>query len=283
MTDLQLDTLEAKGLIRLAAFKPELEYLFRHALVQDTAYESLLKQERRALHRLVGDALESLYPDRHGDLAAVLAMHFEQAGDIDRAIRYLIEASEFAWARNAIVEAFDLFGRAAALLPPPSDADDEAMMRRRIQIGIGQSRSGMAFLSEGKQLEILTPALEQSERLGDLRLIAEVNLHAAVMRQMRGDRPGADPELKRQLDRVAEIARELNDPLIAALPKSIIGLMQVFTGNMLRGSPGPRGGRPVTRAETRLRGLIVRPGSAGNRLRPTGRIRQGGGGCQAIK
>ena len=123
-TDLQLDTLEAKGLIRLAQFQPELEYLFRHALVQDTAYESLLKQERRQLHRLVGDALEDLYPDRRGDLAAVLAMHFEQAGDTDRAIRYMMAAAQFAYERNAIVESFELYGRAAALLPAPADDDD---------------------------------------------------------------------------------------------------------------------------------------------------------------
>ena len=83
MAELELDTLESKGLIRVAAIQPELEYLFRHALVQDAAYESLLKQERRSLHRLVGDALEQLYPERHGELAAVLARHFEQAGEPD--------------------------------------------------------------------------------------------------------------------------------------------------------------------------------------------------------
>ena len=80
MTDLQLDTLEARGLIRVATLQPELEYLFRHALLQDTAYGSLLKQERRALHQVVGQTLEELYPERAGELAAVLAMHFEQAG-----------------------------------------------------------------------------------------------------------------------------------------------------------------------------------------------------------
>ena len=85
-SNLQLDTLEAKGLIRLAAFNPELEYLFRHALVQDAAYESLLKQERRELHHSVGEALEDLYPDRRGELSSVLALHFEQAGDNTRAM-----------------------------------------------------------------------------------------------------------------------------------------------------------------------------------------------------
>src|SRR5215217_236690 len=130
MTDLQLDILEAKGLIRLATLDPELEYLFRHALVQDTAYDSLLKQERRALHRLVGDALEELYPERHADLAAVLAMHFEQAGDPDRAVTYLMAAADFAYERNAVVEAFELYGRAAATLPPQTDDEDKATLRK---------------------------------------------------------------------------------------------------------------------------------------------------------
>ena len=50
-----LGTLEASGLIEIAALQPELEYLFRHALVQDAAYASLLKQERRTLHRAAAE------------------------------------------------------------------------------------------------------------------------------------------------------------------------------------------------------------------------------------
>src|ERR1041385_2925736 len=103
-TDVQLETLEAKGLIRLAAVRPELEYLFRHALVQDAAYGSLLKQERRDLHGRVGEALEELFPDRREELAPVLAMHFEQAGERDRAIDYYVEAAEHALSQNAIQE-----------------------------------------------------------------------------------------------------------------------------------------------------------------------------------
>ncbi|MGH2522606.1 MAG: hypothetical protein ACRDH2_08895 [Anaerolineales bacterium] len=59
-----LSTLETSGLIRLAARQPELEYLFRHALIQEAAYGSLVKADRRNLHRAVGEALERLYPDR---------------------------------------------------------------------------------------------------------------------------------------------------------------------------------------------------------------------------
>jgi predicted ATPase len=54
----QLQAIEQVGLIRLAQIEPETEYRFRHALVQDAAYDSLLKQDRRMLHHAVGHALE---------------------------------------------------------------------------------------------------------------------------------------------------------------------------------------------------------------------------------
>ena len=65
----ELNTLEASGLVQVATLEPELEYLFRHALVQDAAYSSLLKQDRRTLHRLAADTLLALYPERRRELA----------------------------------------------------------------------------------------------------------------------------------------------------------------------------------------------------------------------
>ncbi len=235
MTDLQLDKLEANGLIRLATFQPELEYLFRHALVQDTAYGSLLKQERRALHLLVGDALEDLYPERRGDLAAVLAMHFEQAGDADRAVHYLSEAARFAYDRYAIAEAFDLYSRAATLLPPAQTTDDEPTRRRRVEIELGRVKSGFTFLKEGQALAILEPITVDAENLDDLRLAAEIHVTTALTRQFRGERPDTSAPLKRSLDRVAELALELKDPLIGAVPAAIVGLFQIFSGELRAG------------------------------------------------
>ena len=134
--DIALDTLEAKGLIKLATLRPELEYLFRHALVQDAAYGSLLKQERRELHLHVGEALEQLYPDRLDELAPVLAMHFVQAGEHARAIDYFVAAGRHAIESNAIQEAYVAYDQAANLIEqaaaagePPSPAE----RRRRIE------------------------------------------------------------------------------------------------------------------------------------------------------
>jgi len=230
----QLDTLEAKGLIRLATSRPELEYLFRHWLVQDAAYGSLLKQERRELHRLVGEALEVLYPDRGGELAGVLAIHFSEAGNTDKAVDYLIAAGKFAMDRNAITEAYSAFDRAAALLPPATDTEDEAPRRRRVEIELGRGRAGWTFRASDDIIGDLEAIVPTAERLGDLELIAPIHLALAMARMGRGER-ASDPEVKRSLDRVAEIGDALHDPSLRALQLAVIGLNQIFTGPIREG------------------------------------------------
>ncbi len=232
--DAQLNTLEAKGLIRLAASRPELEYLFRHWLVQDAAYGSLLKQERRELHRLVGQALEVLYPDRASELAGVLAIHFSEAGDTDKAVDYLVAAGRFAMDRNAIAEAYSAFDRAAALLPPVTDTEAEAEWRRRVEIELGRGRAGWTLRPIDNIIGDLEAIIPTAERLGDLDLIAPIHLAVAMARMQRGER-ASDGEVKRSLDRVAAIGDALHDPSLRALQLAVIGLNQVFTGPIREG------------------------------------------------
>lgn len=230
----QLDTLEAKGLIRLAASRPELEYLFRHWLVQDAAYGSLLKQQRRELHRLVGQALEALYPDRGPELAGVLAIHFSEAGDTEKAVGYLIEAGRFAMDRNAIAEAYSAFDRAATHLPLATDIEDETTQRRRVEIELGRGRAGWTFRSIDDIIGDLEAIVPTAERLGDLDLLAPIHLALAMGRMGRGER-ASDAEVKRSLDRITEIGDALHDPSLRALQLAVIGLNQVFTGPIREG------------------------------------------------
>src|SRR5262249_20119239 len=64
------------------------EYRFKHALVQDAIYETLLRPRREELHRRVGEAIEQLYADRLGEWAEVLAHHYGCTGRTDKAARY---------------------------------------------------------------------------------------------------------------------------------------------------------------------------------------------------
>jgi class 3 adenylate cyclase/tetratricopeptide (TPR) repeat protein len=106
---------------------PDLEYVFKHALVQDVAYGSLLKPRRRLLHALVGRAMEELYADRLDDHVAELAHHFAQGEEWPQAFHYARRAADHARAifanREAIhfyTEALEAAGR---MSPRPGDAD----------------------------------------------------------------------------------------------------------------------------------------------------------------
>jgi predicted ATPase len=87
--NVQINELEQSGLIRLAQMEPELEYLFRHALVQEAAYDSILKADRKKLHAKVGAILEEhLQSSRMDELLGIITYHFQQAEDWDKALQY---------------------------------------------------------------------------------------------------------------------------------------------------------------------------------------------------
>jgi tetratricopeptide (TPR) repeat protein len=239
MTDIQLDTLEAKGLIRLASVRPDLEYLFRHALVQDAAYGSLLKQERRELHGRVADALEQLYPERRDELAPVLAMHFEQAGDPDKAVDYLIAGGRHALDANAIQEAYAAYDRAAALADQLAASaergvETEAARRRRVEIAVGRGQAGYSFLSAEETFTALEAVVDDAAGVNDPMLDFRLHLLLALGRLQSGQ-PAEAPEVRRSLGRIEEIAHIVRDPSLAAVPMALVGMTQVFTGPVLEG------------------------------------------------
>jgi len=111
----QLSHLETSGLVELAQTTPELEYFFRHALVQDAAYQSLLKADRRQFHLTIGKMLEQLYPERLDELAATLGQHFQLAEERAHALPYFIQAGDSAASIYANDEAITLYGKALAI------------------------------------------------------------------------------------------------------------------------------------------------------------------------
>jgi predicted ATPase len=138
-----LTTLETSGLIALAQVEPELEYLFRHALIQDAAYESMLKADRKRLHLIIGEALERLYPERLDELASTLGQHFAAAGEMERARKYFTLAGDFARKQYANAEAKQNY--CAALELSPIASDREQALSGLGEALVGQSRFAEAF------------------------------------------------------------------------------------------------------------------------------------------
>src|SRR4051794_41167106 len=100
----QLTKLASSELVRQLP-EAELAYLFKHALIQDTAYMSLLKHERTRLHLQVAHALERFYPEHMQEFAGLIGRHFAQAGEREQAAVYLRQAARFLISRSAYLEA----------------------------------------------------------------------------------------------------------------------------------------------------------------------------------
>jgi serine phosphatase RsbU (regulator of sigma subunit)/class 3 adenylate cyclase len=141
-----LNSLESAGLIRMAQVQPDLEYLFRHSLVQEAAYGSLLTSDRKRLHRVVGEAVENLYSDRlHSrELAPRLGLHFSEAGDHRRALKYFTIAGVAALESYANQEAEIHFRRALQL-------GKEATVQTGLQENLGESLARQSRYEEAIQ------------------------------------------------------------------------------------------------------------------------------------
>jgi class 3 adenylate cyclase/tetratricopeptide (TPR) repeat protein len=100
-----LDQLASVELIREKARRPELEYIFKHALARDATYQSILLAKRRQLHARVGRAIERLFIRQLEELYGLLAYHFTAAGDWDKAQHYLFQVGDQAQGMAADAEA----------------------------------------------------------------------------------------------------------------------------------------------------------------------------------
>ncbi|MBI1847349.1 MAG: tetratricopeptide repeat protein, partial [Candidatus Rokubacteria bacterium] len=165
-----LDRVVSAELLYEASLFPDLEYGFRHALTQEVAYGSLLKERRRTLHATVVGAMERLAGDRIGDYAAHLGYHALRGELWEKAVDYLRAAAEQAVRRSANREAVAALEQALGALEklPESPAKTEAAIDLRLEL-----RNALFALGEmDRALERLGEAEAAAVRLGDPRRLA---------------------------------------------------------------------------------------------------------------
>ena len=124
--DGHLLTLQRQEMIRERARIPELEYIFKHELTREAAYNGLLMRDRRAFHGQVAEALERLFPERMDEQLGLLAHHWERAEVVDKATEYLLRAGDQARLAYAHHEASDYYLRALRLQEGQEDTQGAA-------------------------------------------------------------------------------------------------------------------------------------------------------------
>jgi ABC-type oligopeptide transport system substrate-binding subunit/class 3 adenylate cyclase len=121
--DTDLTRLQRLDLVREKTRQPELEYIFKHSLTQEAAYNSLLIERRREFHRRVAEALEDLFANQMEDFYGLLAHHYDAAGMGEKAATYLLRAGDKARVENAFEEARKHYRRAVDLLQGMEDVE----------------------------------------------------------------------------------------------------------------------------------------------------------------
>ena len=111
-----LDRLIEAGLLFRQGMPPHATYLFKHALVQDAAYGTLLREPRRSLHGRIAEAIESQFAEIAESQPELLARHCTEAGLIEKAAGFWGKAGHRSLERSALVEAIEQLTRALDLI-----------------------------------------------------------------------------------------------------------------------------------------------------------------------
>jgi class 3 adenylate cyclase/tetratricopeptide (TPR) repeat protein len=134
-----LAQLEQAELVFRRGEPPDAVYSFKHALVRDAAYESLLKSRRQQLHGQIARALEERFADIVASQPEIAAHHFTEAGLVERAVDYWLKAGQHAARRSANAEALNHLARGLELLPNIDDPTLRNKSELLLQTSLGHS------------------------------------------------------------------------------------------------------------------------------------------------
>jgi tetratricopeptide (TPR) repeat protein len=177
-----LGELKALELIYQEAYFPELAYMFKHALTQDVAYRTLLRERRKTLHQLIGKAIEELYADRLSEQYEMLAHHYYEGELWEEALIYLVKAGDKVAAAYANHDALDYYARALEVCELLEASElktiaDVAQKRGMVNLNIGDYK---AAINDFSQMQAVAYRLED-QRLGGMalafRALAEFEEH----------------------------------------------------------------------------------------------------------
>jgi ABC-type oligopeptide transport system substrate-binding subunit/class 3 adenylate cyclase len=134
-----LHELQRLGLLRQSRRWPQPEYRFRHALIQETAYRTLLTEQRTRLHRRAAEWLEERYAERDAEVLGLLAYHWLRAEDEDKAAGYLLRAGDKARLEYALDEAIEHYRDLLPLLEQRGERQEIALVLFKLALALHTS------------------------------------------------------------------------------------------------------------------------------------------------
>lgn len=204
---------------------PDAHYLFKHALLQEAAYESLLRETRQRLHGRVVDALLEQSSDEVAPPPEVTARHAEAAGRLDVAVDHYRRAGLYAQERSANEEAVAHFLKAIKLLGP-EDGPKKARLELSLQLGLGASLTSVRGYAHPERRVAYERARELAEALDEAALLGQARIGVSISECTSG---AMEVARSLALD-VLDSAQGLGDDELALHAHSQIALSEIYQG-----------------------------------------------------
>jgi class 3 adenylate cyclase/predicted ATPase len=170
-----LDRLISAGLLLRQDGAPYATYSFKHVLVRDAAYSTLLREPRRALHARIAETLESHFAEISESQPELIARHYREAGEVAKAVGYLSAAGDRALSHSALKEAHEHITQALQLISALPDDDIRRRGELKLQTALARTLQEQMGYADRQVGEAFTKAREFSKRVGD------AGMHLAVL------------------------------------------------------------------------------------------------------
>src|SRR5579859_2341092 len=226
-----LQQLSSTDIIRGQGVVPDAEFIFKHALMQDAAYASLLRSKRQKLHKRVSDTLLTLFPDIVTAAPHVMAHHLMEAGEWLPAIEYFHQAGLRLMQRSANVEAARHLSDGIALLAKLPEGFERTNWEFNLNLSLGQASFVIHGPASHETTEAFAVAQRLLEQIGDQRQRYDVlwGLFGGYILTSRFELAAGPAH------RVLDMATRAGDGGYRCLANRMLGVLAVHKGDFVTG------------------------------------------------
>jgi class 3 adenylate cyclase/predicted ATPase len=207
--DEALSQLVSAELIFQRGFPPDAEYTFKHALVQETAYSTLLRNRRQQLHARIADVLEVKFPEVVETQPELLARHCTEGGLVEKAVNYRLRSGKQAFARGAMAEAEAELRNGLGLLYSLPDSAARQEQELNLQITVGTTLLATRGYAAPEAGEAFEHARQLCQKLNRPQQLNRVLTGQFFNRLLRGELEQAE-FLAGELRRLGEAASDVS-------------------------------------------------------------------------
>ena len=229
-TDLQqgLERLVDAELLYQRGRPPRARYIFKHALVQDAAYQALLKRKRQDYHRQAAEMLETRFPEIVQTQPELVAHHYTEAGLAEQAVKHWYEAGQQALQRSANLEAIGHLRKALEVLMTLPESAERDRQELALQTTLGPALMATQGYAAPEVGEAYVRAHELCERVGDTKELFIARWGLFAHRLFRAEHHTCLTMAQQLID----LAENLPESEYLLVAKLTLGVSHIFVGEL---------------------------------------------------